>query len=142
MEQKLNKLLANLIVEYHKLQGYHWYVKGHDFMVIHTKLEEYYSSFLEFTDKVAEGMLINGLKPLTTLSNHLIESSLKEFEEHFISSAEVINSLIFDFVLINDQVKEIKKLSDDQSIYYLSLLMDELMTFLGKSLWMLRQSKE
>ena len=28
MEKLLNKLLADLVVEYHKLQHFHWYVKG------------------------------------------------------------------------------------------------------------------
>lgn len=29
MEKLLNKLLADLVVEYHKLQSYHWYLKGY-----------------------------------------------------------------------------------------------------------------
>ena len=28
MEKELNKLLADLVVEYHKLQSFHWYLKG------------------------------------------------------------------------------------------------------------------
>ena len=28
MEKKLNHLLADLVVEYHKLQSFHWYLKG------------------------------------------------------------------------------------------------------------------
>ena len=31
MEKLLNKLLADLVTEYHKLQHFHWYVKGGDF---------------------------------------------------------------------------------------------------------------
>ena len=31
LESKLNKLLANYAVEYHKLQTLHWYVKDHAF---------------------------------------------------------------------------------------------------------------
>ena len=31
METKLNQLLADFVVEYHKLQTFHWYVKGKDF---------------------------------------------------------------------------------------------------------------
>ena len=42
METKLNQLLADFVVEYHKLQTFHWYVKGKDFFTVHAKLEEYY----------------------------------------------------------------------------------------------------
>ena len=31
MEKELNKLLADLVVEYHKLQSFHWYLKGYHF---------------------------------------------------------------------------------------------------------------
>ena len=42
MESKLNALLANLTVEYHKLQNQHWYVAGSDFFQAHAQLEELY----------------------------------------------------------------------------------------------------
>ena len=41
MEKELNKLLADLVVEYHKLQSFHWYLKGYHFFDDHAKLEEY-----------------------------------------------------------------------------------------------------
>ena len=43
MEIKWNHLLADLIVEYHKLQNFHWYVKSKDFFTVHAKLDEYYN---------------------------------------------------------------------------------------------------
>ena len=44
MEKKLNLLLADLVVEYHKLQNFHWYVKGKSLFTLHGKLEELYNS--------------------------------------------------------------------------------------------------
>ena len=38
MEKELNKLLADLVVEYHKLQSFHWYLKGYHFFDDHKKL--------------------------------------------------------------------------------------------------------
>ena len=32
METKLNQLLADFVVEYHKTQTFHWYVKGKRFL--------------------------------------------------------------------------------------------------------------
>ena len=54
MNNKLNKLLANLVVEYHKLQNYHWYVKGKDFFQAHAKLEELYNHINGAVDEVAD----------------------------------------------------------------------------------------
>lgn len=48
METKLNQLLADFVVEYHKLQTFHWYVKGKDFFTVHAKLEEYYDHVREY----------------------------------------------------------------------------------------------
>ena len=53
METKLNQLLADFVVEYHKLQTFHWYVKGKDFFTVHAKLEEYYHHVKENIDEVA-----------------------------------------------------------------------------------------
>ena len=50
MEQKLNHFLADLAVEYHKLQNFHWYVKGKDFFTVHSKLEEYYDGISDMAD--------------------------------------------------------------------------------------------
>ena len=38
----MNELLSTLEVFYHKLQSYHWYVKGHAFFTVHAQLESYY----------------------------------------------------------------------------------------------------
>ena len=54
MEKELNKLLADLVVEYHKLQSFHWYLKGYHFFDDHAKLEEYYDEVAEIVDCVAE----------------------------------------------------------------------------------------
>ena len=35
MEKKLNALLSDLVVEYHKLQSFHWYLKGSHFFDDH-----------------------------------------------------------------------------------------------------------
>ena len=63
MESKLNHLLANVTVEYHKLQNLHWYISGSDFFQVHAKLEELYDGLLPIVDDVAETILQQGGKP-------------------------------------------------------------------------------
>ena len=71
MENKLNKLLANYVVEYHKLQNYHWYIKGKDFFQVHAKLEDIYNGINGAIDELAENILMIGYKPLASLKDFL-----------------------------------------------------------------------
>ena len=53
----LNTFLSDLNVFYRKLQNYHWNIKGKDFFVIHSKLEEYYNEINTEIDELAEHIL-------------------------------------------------------------------------------------
>ena len=44
MNNKLNVLLSDLVVFYHKLQNKHWYVSGQSFFQIHPELENLYDA--------------------------------------------------------------------------------------------------
>ena len=81
MEKKLNHLLADLVVEYHKLQSFHWYLKGYHFFDDHAKLEEYYDAIAEAVDTVAEDMLMLGFKPESTMKGFLSISSIEEAQQ-------------------------------------------------------------
>ena len=116
METKLNQLLADFVVEYHKLQTFHWYVKGKDFFTVHAKLEEYYDHVNENIDEVAEHILMLNMKPL---------ASLQEF--------------LKDFEYLLNEVKELKKYADDQEQYVISALMDNYISHYTKAVWMLKQ---
>ena len=78
MEKLLNKLLADLVVEYHKLQSYHWYLKGYHFFDDHPKLESYYDMIAGMVDGVAEDMLKLSLKPESTMKGFLALTSVEE----------------------------------------------------------------
>ena len=47
MENRLNTLLADMVVVSHKLQSYHWYLKGAHFFDDHAQLERYYDEMNE-----------------------------------------------------------------------------------------------
>ena len=78
MESKLNALLANLTVEYHKLQNQHWYVAGSDFFQAHAQLEELYDGLLSAIDDVAELLLQLGGKPIASLAEVLSTADIAE----------------------------------------------------------------
>ena len=97
MESKLNHLLANVTVEYHKLQNLHWYISGSDFFQVHAKFEELYDGLLPIVDDVAETILQQGGKPIANLSEVLSTASIKEREDAPARSAQVFEIVLADF---------------------------------------------
>ena len=141
MEQKLNVYLSDLIVEYHKLQNYHWYVKGHDFFNAHAKLEEIYTAFLGTIDEVAETMLMNGMKPLASMKDFLAASNIKEANAELITSDAVYADLLSDFDYLYQSSIAIKKLADEQECFAVSATMDTYIAEFSKNIWMIKQSR-
>ena len=139
MKQQLNNLLANLVVEYHKLQNFHWYIKGKDFFQVHAKLEDLYNGINGMIDEVAENMLMEGIKPIGSLKEFLEVSSIQEAEAESIKSKTIFKEVLKDFNMILNQVIEIKKLADEESNYLISASMDEYIKQFKKSIWMINQ---
>ncbi len=135
----MNSLLANLVVEYHKLQNFHWFVKGSDFFTAHAKLEEFYDGINEAIDEVAEKLLMAGGKPLANLKEFLEVSTIKEACDSYRSSAEVFTSVLSDFELLKKECEEVKELADEEKVYFISAYMDELIDNFAKTIWMIKQ---
>ena len=139
MERLLNKLLADLVVEYHKLQSYHWYLKGYHFFDDHPKRESYYDMIAGMVDGVAEDMLKLSLKPESTMKGFLALTSVEEAENKEVTSAEAFASTLKDFELLRDDVLAVKKAADESGDYLTSALMDDYIESFYKEIWMLRQ---
>ena len=140
MENKLNVYLANLVTEYHKLQNYHWYVKGNDFFNAHAKLEEIYDAFLEIIDEIAEVMLMNDMKPVASMKGYLEITTIKEAEVKYITSSEIYADLLKDFDTFHKASIEIKKEADAAELFGISSVMDAYIAQFAKNIWMIKQS--
>ena len=140
MEKQLNHYLANLVVEYHKLQNFHWYVEGEDFFPVHAKLEELYDGINAAIDEVAENILMIQGKPLASLKDFLENASIEEAEAEYIESDDIFEEVLKDFELLLKEVKEIKKAADEKEEYIISALMDEYIKQFTKSIWMIGQT--
>ena len=139
MEKLLNVLLSDLVVEYHKLQNFHWYAKGKDFFQVHAKLEELYNGVNGAVDEVAEMILMMDGKPLASLKDFLTTSSIKEVSNEEIKSKYIFKEVLSDFTLILNEVKAIKKQADEEDNYLISANMDEYIKQFTKSIWMIGQ---
>lgn len=139
MKDKLNQLLADLVTEYHKLQTYHWYVKGKDFFPAHAKLEEYYDALRDQIDEVAEHLLMIGGEPIASQKEFLGLTKVEEAKKGFVASEVVFAEVMKDFQYLIGVVKEIKEEADKEGCYIISPLMDNYLAYYAKALWMLRQ---
>ncbi len=139
MEQNLNLLLSDLVVEYHKLQNFHWYAKGRNFYAVHEKLEELYNGFLVTIDEVAEAMLMCEMKPVASLAEFTANTKIKEVKAEFIDGLEIFKHVLEDFTYFIDSVKSLKVLADENGNYLISAMMDNLIAQFAKNIWMMRQ---
>lgn len=139
MEKQLNNLLADLVVEYHKLQNFHWYVKGKDFFTVHAKLEELYDGINGAIDEVAENILMIEGSPLASLNEFMQNASIKEAKMEHIKSKDVFKEVLADFSYLLNSVKAIKKQADENEVYIISALMDDYIKEFTKSIWMINQ---
>ncbi|MBR0160412.1 MAG: DNA starvation/stationary phase protection protein [Oscillospiraceae bacterium] len=140
MEKLLNKLLADLVVEYHKLQHFHWFVKGGDFFTVHAKLEEYYDEINETVDAVAELMLMNGMKPASTMKEFLKLSGIEEPKAGYVKTDAVFKAVIADFESLLKSVVAVKKAADKAGNDLISTKMDDYVEHFTKALWMMKQT--
>lgn len=138
---QLNHLLANHVVEYHKLQSFHWYVKGADFFQAHAKLEELYDGINDSVDEIAELILQTGGKPASSLKEFLELASIEERVSEFTDSSAVFDAVIADFQTLLDETISVKEAADAENNYLVSAALDGSITAFSKSLWMMRQAQ-
>ena len=139
MEHKLNKLLANFVIEYHKLQNYHWYIKGKDFFQVHAKLEDIYNGINGAIDELAEHILMIGYQPLASLKEFLENADIEEAKMENIKSKHIFKEILSDFSKLQNDVLEIKKMADEKENYLISSLMDDYIKEFSKNIWMIHQ---
>ncbi|MGP1348982.1 MAG: Dps family protein [Stomatobaculum sp.] len=140
LNQKLNVLLSDLVVFYHKLQSYHWFVKGHAFFNAHAKLEEYYDGIRDQIDEIAELALMSGMKPVSRMTEFAELSQIREASGDYVSVSEVFGDVRGDFSYLLDSVSAIKVQADEEGKYLISAKMDEIAAYCSKAIWMLSQS--
>ncbi len=75
---KLNQLLADYHVYYQNLRNFHWNVEGQNFFALHIQFEELYQDARAKIDEIAERILTLRSRPMSTMSEYLDSSKVKE----------------------------------------------------------------
>lgn len=136
----MNELLSSLEVFYHKLQSYHWYVKGHAFFTVHAQLESYYDEVSEEIDEVAETLLMIGGAPVSTLKEFLELSKVSEAEGVYIKADELLPKVRDDYALLEKLAEGVKSTAEEEGNVLVSAKMDDLIESFSKAIWMISQS--
>ena len=140
LNASMNELLSTLEVFYHKLQSYHWYVKGHAFFTVHAQLESYYDEVKEEIDEVAEALLMIGGKPVSTLKEFLELSKVTEGGDVYVRASEFLPVVRDDFALIAKLAEGVKATADREGSALVSAKMDDVIESASKAVWMISQS--
>lgn len=135
----LNKFLSELEIMSVKLQNYHWNVQGHNFFIIHSKLEEFYDEIREQIDEIAEHILAKGYEPLGTMKDFISNSEIVEAKNEKIKSEELLKIVTQDFNTLYKKAVEIKKSAEKVEDYETSALIDDYLHDYSKKLWMLNE---
>lgn len=136
----MNELLSSLEVFYHKLQSYHWYVKGHAFFTVHAQLESYYDEVSEEIDEVAETLLMIGGAPVSTLKEYLELSKVSEAEGVYIKADDLLPKVRDDYALLEKLAEGVKSTAEEEGNVLVSAKMDDLIESFSKAIWMISQS--
>lgn len=139
MEKKMNALLSDLVIFYHKLQSYHWYVKGCAFFQAHAKLEEYYDAINEQIDEVAETSLMSGFKPVSRVAEFTALTKIKETSGDYTDVNAVFSDILKDFKYLLKNAEELKADADKADNYLISAKMDDFIATYRKAVWMISQ---
>ena len=139
MEKKMNALLSDLVVFYHKLQSYHWSVKGNAFFQAHAKLEEYYDAINEQIDEVAETSLMSGFKPVSRVAEFTALTKIKETSGDYTDVNAVFSDILKDFKYLLKNAEELKADADKADNYLISAKMDDFIATYRKAVWMISQ---
>lgn len=136
----MNELLSSLEVFYHKLQSYHWYVKGHAFFTVHAQLGSYYDEVSEEIDEVAETLLMIGGAPVSTLKEFLELSKVSEAEGVYIKADDLLPKVRDDYALLEKLAEGVKSTAEEEGNALVSAKMDDLIESFSKAIWMISQS--
>ena len=101
----LNRLLANYMVFQQKLRKFHWNVEGADFFELHEKFEEMYNQTFQETDQIAERIRLFDQYPVTSFTEYIELSTIKEVTDKY-SSFEMVAEILKDIRTILEIIEE------------------------------------
>ncbi len=136
----LNEYMSNIKVEDNNLYNLHFNVVGMSFMGLHKKIQEYYENFNIFYDSLAERIKMFDGYPITSLVKFEEISTIKSMKSMNFNANQVLNILDNDFSFLVEYTKDLIKVFNDKNDYYTSNILNNILMYLEKELWMIKSS--
>ena len=135
--EKLNGLLADAIVFYHKLHHYHWHVSGPDFYDLHERFEELYEKWAGTIDAVAERVVTLGGRAHPTLAGAIASARLEE-DAGCPAPGKMLANVVADLETQLEGMRAVGAAADAAGDRGTAGMTDELIGDIEKRLWMLK----
>lgn len=137
----LKEILADQFLLYTKSRNYHWNVVGANFYGLHKAFEDIYEGLAEDIDNIAERIRALGSNAPGTLKEFQKLSSIKETENNYPSSTEMVKEIINDLEYISSKLNSsAKKIQDENSDEVTAGMLYSLLEKYDKTLWMLKST--
>ncbi|MCF8226852.1 MAG: DNA starvation/stationary phase protection protein [Bacteroidales bacterium] len=136
MVTTMNELIANYHVFYQKLRNYHWNVTGPDFFDLHEKFEELYTTAVTDIDEIAEKIRVFGATPLSTLTDYLQTSEIRETGSK-LTAIEMTREVLSDIETLDSFMLEVADAAGNVGDTATMDMMNSMMRRIEKEHWML-----
>ncbi|MDN4164708.1 Dps family protein [Cytophagales bacterium LB-30] len=135
LAEKLNLLLADYMMFYINVRGYHWNIKGDKFFELHVKFEELYTNLILKVDEIAERIVTLGVTPKHSYSDYIRSSDLGE-ELNVSDGVQAVKNILSSYQLLLTKQREILALAADADDEGTNALMSDYIREQEKLVWM------
>ena len=132
----LHQLLADFQVYYTNLRGFHWNVKGKEFLQLHSYPEKMYDDTAEKVDEVAERILMLGGNPDNRFSEYLRVAQVKEVT-NISGGGQIIENVLQTLSLLIASERQILSTASEVGDEVTVSLMSDYLKEQEKLVWML-----
>lgn len=137
LAEHLNDLLANYMVFYQNVRGFHWNIKGEKFFELHLKFEELYNNVLLKVDELAERILTLESTPLHSFEDYVQISSIKSTKD-ISEGKEALKHILSAFQVIIVKQRNILSVASEAGDEGTNALMSDYIREQEKLVWMYR----
>ena len=134
--ERMNELIANYQVHFHRLQAFHWNIKGRDFFELHEQFENMYRRAFVNIDEIAERIRVFNYTPISTLRGYLDVTELTEVDKP-IKGDRMVRIILEDYETLLSYMIDVVNLATESGDVGSIDLMNSIIKQMEKDHWML-----
>lgn len=134
--KNLNQLLADYHVYYQNLRNFHWNVEGQNFFALHVQFEELYTDARTKIDEIAERILTLRARPISTMSEYLDNSNVKEAGK-VEDDLRMVTTLLENHKVLIESMRNVIEAADEAGDEGTVDMVSGFLGYIEKKSWML-----